>query len=107
MRNVRNDKSAYGDHSQKVYEKKHYVVLKVGSGKKAGYIVYNTNKEWKDGHTHLESFNMAKTIVDNMLKHKRPKTKNTYLLQSHIRLSDDEAYSEFIEGLLESRKSNR
>lgn len=105
MRDVHNDKSAYGDHSQKVYEKKHYIILKVGSGKKVGYIVYNTNKEWKDGHTHLESFNMAKTIIDNMLKCKRPKTNNTYLLQSHIRLSDDDEYSKFIEGLLESRKS--
>ena len=53
------------DNSQKVYEKEHFIILKVKSGKKIGYIAYNTKKEWEEGHTHLDSFNMAKTIIDN------------------------------------------
>ena len=95
------------DHSQKVYEKEHYIILKVKSGKKIGYIAYNTRKEWEEGHTHLESFNMAKTIIDNVIKHKKPKTKNLYLLQSHIRLTDNPSYVKFINELVDAKKNRR
>ena len=95
------------DNSQKVYEKQNYIILKVKSGKKIGYIAYNTRKEWEEGHTHLESFNMAKTIIDNVIKHKKPKTKNLYLLQSHIRLTDDPSYVKFINELEKKKKNKR
>ena len=95
------------DNSQKVYEKQNYIILKVKSGKKIGYIAYNTRKEWEEGHTHLESFNMAKTIIDNVIKHKKPKTKNLYLLQSHIRLTDDPSYVRFINELVDAKKNKR
>ena len=95
------------DNAQKVYEKEHYIILKVKSGKKIGYIAYNTRKEWEEGHTHLESFNMAKTIIDNVIKHKKPKTKNLYLLQSHIRLTDDPSYVKFINELVDAKKNKR
>ena len=95
------------DNSQKVYEKEHYIILKVKSGKKIGYIAYNTRKEWEEGHTHLESFNMAKTIIDNVIKHKKPKTKNLYLLQSHIRLTDNPSYVKFINELIDAKKNRR
>ena len=95
------------DNSQKVYEKQNYIILKVKSGKKIGYIAYNTRKEWEEGHTHLESFNMAKTIIDNVIKHKKPKTKNLYLLQSHIRLTDDPSYVTFINELVDAKKNKR
>lgn len=95
------------DNSQKVYEKGHYIILKVKSGKKTGYIVYNTKKKWEEGHTHLESFDMAKTIIDNVIKHKKPKTKNLYLLQSHIRLTDNPSYVKFINELIDSKKNKR
>ena len=91
--------------SQKVYEKEHFIILKVRSGKKIGYIAYNTNKEWEDGHTHLESFNMAKTMIDNVIRHKKPKTKNIYLLNSHIRLSDDPKYIRFINDIIRAKKN--
>ena len=93
------------DNSQKVYEKEHFIILKVKSGKKIGYIAYNTNKEWEEGHTHLESFNMAKTIIDNVIRHKKPKTKNLYLLYSHKRLSDDPRYIRFIDDIITSKKN--
>ena len=95
------------DNSQKVYEKEHYIILKVKSGKKVGYIAYNTRKEWEDGHTHLESFNMAKTIIDNVIKHKKPKTKNLYLLQSHIRLTDNPSYVKFINEIIDAKKNKK
>lgn len=93
------------DNSHKVYEKEEFIILKVHSGKKVGYIAYNTDKEWKDGHTHLDSFDMAKTIISNIIKFKKPKTSNMYLLKSHIRLSNDPEYTKYIEELIESKKS--
>lgn len=93
------------DNSHKVYEKDEFIILKVHSGKKVGYIAYNTKKEWKDGHTHLDSFDMAKTIISNVIKHKKPKTNNMYLLKSHIRLCEDADYIKFIEELIEVKKS--
>lgn len=104
MDDGRGKKTKY-DNAKKVYEKEHYIILKVKSGKKIGYIAYNTNKEWEDGHTHLESFNMAKTIIDNVIKHKKPKTKNVYLLYSHIRLSDDISYINFIQSVIYAKKN--
>ena len=95
------------DNSQKVYEKENFIILKVKSGKKIGYIAYNTKKEWEEGHTHLDSFNMAKTIIDNVLKRKKPKTKNLYLLNSHIRLSDSPAYDRFINDIINARKNKK
>lgn len=92
------------DNSQKVYERAHYVILKVNSGKKIGYIAYNTNKEWENGHTHLDSFDMAKTIIANVIGRKKPKTKNLYLIRSHARLSDDPAYVRYIEELIATKK---
>ena len=108
MRDVRvGSKKEKYDNSQKVYEKEHYIILKVKSGKKIGYIAYNTRKEWEEGHTHLESFNMAKNIIDNVIIHKKPKTKNLYLLQSHIRLTDDPSYVRFINELVDAKKSKK
>lgn len=104
---VKGKKKEIINNSQKVYEKDHYIILKVKSGKKVGYIAYNTRKEWENGHTHLESFNMAKTIIDNVIKHKKPKTKNLYLLQSHMRLSDSEKYDKFITDIVESKNKNK
>lgn len=104
MVNTGDVKTKY-DNSQKVYEKKDYVVLKVNSGKKVGYIAYNTRKEWKNGHTHLDSFDMAKTIISNVINHKKPKTKNLYLMRSHSRLSDDIEYIRLIDELIDAKKN--
>ena len=48
---------------------------------------------------------MAKTIIDNVIKHKKPKTKNVYLLYSHIRLSDDVSYINFIQSVIYAKKN--
>ena len=47
---------------------------------------------------------MAKTIIDNCIKKKTPKTSNLYLLTSHIRISTDEKYIKRIEELIEKLK---
>ena len=86
--------------AEKIYERKEYIILKV----KRGYIVYNTKKEFEHGHTHLQSFEMSKTIIDNSIKKKRPKTNNIYLIESHIRVTDDSKYKQVLKDLIEVKK---
>lgn len=99
-----NKKKTY-DNSKKIYEREGYIILKVYSGNKVGFIVYNTKKEWEEGHTHLNSFDMAKTIISNVIKNKKPKTNNLYLLRSHIRISDNSKYTRYIEELINTKRS--
>lgn len=86
--------------AEKVYERKEYIILKV----KKGYIVYNTKKEFEDGHTHIQSFEMSKTIIDNSIRKKRPKTNNIYLIESHIRVTNDTKYKQVLRELIEAKK---
>ena len=96
------DKSSdKSESSTKIYEKREYIILKV----KRGYIVYNKNKEFEKGHTHLKSYSMAKIIINNCIYKKMPKTDNIYLIQSHIRVSTDKDYRKLLEELLEAKKS--
>ena len=89
------------DGAKKVYERKEYIILAV----KKGYVVYNTEKPFIKGHSHIYGFNMAKTVIDNCIRKKIPKTRNLYLLSSHTRVSNDEKYIRLVEGLIEARKN--
>ena len=82
--------------AEKIYEREGYIILRV----KRGYIVYNTKKNFKNGHTHIQSFDMAKTIIDNNIRKKRPKTNSIYLIESHIRVTNDSKYKKMLEELL-------
>lgn len=87
--------------AEKIYERKEYIILRV----KKGYIVYNTKKDFENGHTHLQSFEMSRTLIDNSIRKKRPKTNNTYLIESHIRVTKDVKYKQILEEMLESKKN--
>lgn len=86
--------------AEKIYEREGYIILRV----KRGYIVYNTKKNFKNGHTHIHSFDMAKTIIDNNIRKKRPKTNSIYLIESHIRVTNDSKYKKMLEELLASKE---
>ena len=64
------------------------------------------NKVFSVGHTHLKSFAMAKTLIDNCIKHKRPKTNNPYVITSHIRVADDDRYIMKLKQLLDVKKAS-
>lgn len=86
--------------AEKIYEREGYIILRV----KRGYIVYNTKKNFKNGHTHIQSFDMAKTIIDNNIRKKRPKTNSIYLIESHIRVTNDSKYKKMLQELLASKE---
>ena len=99
MREIPNFNKSFG--AKKIFQRKEYIILAV----KKGYVVYNTEKSFATGHSHIYGFDMAKTIIDNCIKKKMPKTRNLYLLSSHARVSNDEKYIRLVEELIEVRKS--
>lgn len=59
-------------------------------------------------HTHgIKSLKMAKTIIKNVVHRRKPHTKNGYLLESHIRLSDSNQYKRMVEHLQKKSKDKQ
>ena len=98
MREIPNHNKTEG--ARKIFERKEYIILQV----KKGYIVYNISKPFSKGHSHIYGFNVAKTVIDNCIRKKIPKTRNLYLLSSHIRISTDDKYINMIEELIEAKR---
>lgn len=59
---------------------------------KHGWIVHNTKKDFKDGHTHMSERSGAIGLVRNVQKQKVPKDADSYYLTSLMRLSKDDGY---------------
>lgn len=83
-----------------VFRKQYVIVLH----KDADYIVWNTNLDFKCGHSHLKSFKMAQQLCRNVVEEKMPKTRNTWLLESHTRILPECDYKIKIEELIEVRQ---
>ena len=83
-----------------VYKYKYMAVFR----KQKKIIIRNMRQEFKY-HTHVESIGVAKTICKNVVDKKFPKTRNHWLLISHIRVSDDPNYTNKIEELLDVRRN--
>nr|DAE62042.1 MAG TPA: hypothetical protein [Caudoviricetes sp.] len=86
--------------SQVVKEVKPLVILY--SSKEKRYIVYNTNKEWKCGHTHIGTLKQAEYLCDCIRKSKVPHNVNKYFIISLLRLSHDKGYSDKLKTKLNS-----
>lgn len=84
----------------RVYKKKGYEIFAV----RDGYIVYNTAKEFSQGHTHIKNINTAKYLVNLSLQQKVPKQLNDYLMDSLIRISKNPNYVFRLEKMRKSRK---
>lgn len=89
------------DNNEVVYRKQGFIIIRVDNG----FIVINTTKEFKEGHTHIKSLEVGKTLIDCALHNKMPKTRNLYLLQSLIRISSNEKQIKDLESLIEVRKN--
>lgn len=73
---------------QKIYQRKEYSIYKAGFG----YIVHNTNKEFKTGHTHCKNFYKAKVLINLAIKKEIPKKINKWEIESLIRITNDNVY---------------
>ncbi|HBF7929078.1 hypothetical protein [Clostridioides difficile] len=87
--------------SNKIYERKEYIIIKSGTG----YIVYNTNKKFEQGHTHLKSYNAAKTAIDLVIKRRIPRSYSIYFLTSLMRISNDVQYIKHISDIVYIRNN--
>lgn len=75
----------------RVTKMKHFNIY---SNMKNDYIVHNTHKDFADGHTHINNYDTAKYIAYLALYKRMPKNNHLslYLIDSVIRLSDDQCY---------------
>jgi len=83
-----------------IYRKDEFVILKASEG----FIVYNTKKEWENGHSHLKSLKAAKTVINLVQKGKLPRNRGFYYLTTLQRISTEKEYIERIEQLKQTRK---
>ena len=81
---------------QKIYQRKEYSIYRVGYG----YIVHNTNKEFKNGHTHIYNYNKAKSIIDLAVRKKMPNTPRQWEIECLLRIVKDEKYKKKLRSLL-------
>lgn len=77
-----------------------------------GYRIESTENGFRitlddgsDRHTHLKSKHFCKKLIDYVVDRKVPTRVGNYVLESCIRLSDDENYIQKIEELLDVRKN--
>ena len=86
-----------------IFQRGEFVILKVGNE----YIVVNRNKVFKEGHTHIKSFDTAEYVI-NMARYRRiPRHLSPYLLTSLIRITKDEEYAEKIQALIDAKKDKK
>jgi hypothetical protein len=83
-----------------IYKENGFVIFPCGKS----YIVYNTAKQFKEGHSHLRGFKPCKDVIFFVTHRKIPKRTNFYYLRTLQRLSVDERYIDDIEGLIKARK---
>lgn len=84
----------------KIYSKDKYNIYLADNS----YIVHNTRKEFEAGHTHINSLDTAKYIIDLAIHRSMPHHLSTYLLASLIRISNDGGYSSKVEELIQNKK---
>lgn len=85
-----------------VYERSNYVVYR-GNKNKDGFIIYNKNKPFNKGHTHLKSLNKCKKVIDNMISKNFPLSWSNFFIVSMLRLSDDKEFSKKLRVLHKTR----
>lgn len=72
-----------------VYQRGTFAVQEV----KDGYIVWNLEKDFQDGHTHITDLDTAKRLISLSIHKEVPKKLRRYLRLSLIRLSSDSDYT--------------
>lgn len=74
-----------------IYKKDEYVVVPVGEN----LLVINTNKVFKEGHTHVKEMKIARLLIDLAISKQLPK--NPYYVDNLLRISVDKKYIKELE----------
>lgn len=70
------------------YSRHGYIVFKA----RGSWIAYNTKKEFKEGHTHLQSYWSAKDAINFCIEGRVPMKATAYYLVSLQRLTTNKEY---------------
>lgn len=76
----------------RVYKKKNFEIY----GYKGAYIIYNKNKPFETGHSHIKKYKTAKYLIDLAIYKTVPKHLSSYLYESLLRISSDNIYKQKI-----------
>lgn len=90
-----------------VYSQEQYYIQEVRSNTKKGYIIANKNKEFHDGHSHLNNFKAAKYVLNLAVKEKMPHDLDTYRMISLYRILEDGPFREKVLKLIETRAQKK
>ena len=83
--------------AKRIYKRKEYNIYKVNHG----FIVHNTNKPFKSGHTHVKSFYKAKSFIDLCVRKKIPNTPRAWEIESLMRITNNNTYYNKLRDMLE------
>jgi hypothetical protein len=79
-----------------ILHRKEFVIIKGDEG----FIVVNTKKGFRNGHTHLKTFNSCISVIKLVQRKEIPKNKSKYFLKSILRINMDKEYAERIKDLM-------
>jgi hypothetical protein len=88
-----------------IFKKGEYIITPFYKGKRREFMIVNTEKEFRNGHTHLKSFKMAKYLIYLARSKKINSGLPPYLLTSLMRISNDKEYINKIEDIIKVKKS--
>lgn len=71
-----------------LYKKKNFKIY----GFDNAFIIHNTNKEFQEGHTHINNYHTAKWLIDLCIHETIPNRKMDYFIESLIRISNSQSY---------------
>lgn len=71
-----------------VYKKRNYVIY----SNREGFIIHNKNKDFQNGHSHINNFSTAKYLIDLSIHSRIPNRESLYFIESLIRISNDSDY---------------
>jgi hypothetical protein len=74
--------------SVQIYQNPEFKIYKAGGD----YIIHNTHKKFKEGHTHVKRYDICMVMIKLIEKKQIPKSKSKYFIESLIRISDDRNY---------------
>ncbi|CAM5196605.1 putative protein OS=Ureibacillus acetophenoni OX=614649 GN=SAMN05877842_105111 PE=4 SV=1 [Ureibacillus acetophenoni] len=88
-----------------IFKKEEFIITPFYKGRRQEFMVVNTKKEFKNGHTHLKSFKMAKYLINLARCKKINSGLRPYLLTSLTRISNDQEYIQKLEEVLAVKRN--
>ena len=88
------------DDFERIHE---YAIYRVADG----FIIHNTNYPFNVAHTHIRNHGVCLKIIQNCILKRKPKTRDKYLLTSHIRICKDPKYQALIQRLIDKEPKQK